>query len=189
MAMFSPTTSVRAVHQSGSCYTRRLAEYCRYYNKEATMKGMYIWLPVVIVSSFIAGTLVPAGRAQQGTQKPPKYIEVDYMKATPGHEDEYLKLEREQWKPIHQERIKEGKIHSWYLFGVRFPSGSESKYDFVTVNTFDQFGQMENSYADIEQVMSKVHSGINVNDFASRTNKSRDLVRSEVWELIDQLER
>jgi hypothetical protein len=152
------------------------------------MKAKYLWLPLVIVSSFIAGTLVPTGRAQQGAQKPPKYIEVDYMKATPGHENEYVKLEQEQWKPIHQERIKQGKIRSWYFFGVRYPSGSESKYDFVTVNTFDQFGQMENPYPDLDKLITKVHPGMNLDDFGSRTTKSRDLVRSEVWELIDQSE-
>jgi hypothetical protein len=152
------------------------------------MRAKYIWLPLVILSSFIAGTLVPTGRAQQGAAKPPKYVEIDYMKATPGHEDEYVKLEQEQWKPIHQERIKEGKIRSWYFFNVRFPSGSESKYDFVTVNTYDQFGQIEDPYADADKLFSKVHPGIKMEDFASRTTQARDLVRSEVWQLIDQAE-
>jgi len=152
------------------------------------MKTTYVWLPVVIVSSFIAGTLVPIGRAQQTLKKPPKYVEVNYMKAAPGHENEYMKLEQEQWKPIHAERIKQGKVRSWYFFEVRFPSGTESKYDFVTVNTFDQFGQMENPYGDFDQLIRKVHPGMNLDDFGSRTNKARDLVRSEVWELIDQIE-
>jgi hypothetical protein len=152
------------------------------------MKATYIWLPAVIILSFVAGTLVPTGRAQQGTHKPPKYIEVDYMKATPGHEDEYVRLEQEQWKPIHQERIKQGKLHSWYLFGVRYPSGSEAKYDFVTVNTFEQFGQMENPYSDLSTLVPKVHPGINLEDFGNRTTKARDIVRTEMWELIDQVE-
>jgi hypothetical protein len=77
---------------------------------------------------------------------------------------------------------------SWYFFEVRFPSGTESKYDFVTVNTFDQFGQMENPYGDFDQLIRKVHPGMNLDDFGSWTNKARDLVRSEVWELIDQVE-
>ena len=152
------------------------------------MKARYVWLPVVIVLSFLAGTLVTTGRAQQSARKPPKYIEVDYMKVQPGHEEEYVKLEQEQWKPMHQERIKQGKIRSWYLFGVNFPSGSETKYNFVTINTFDQFGQLENPYADFEQLAGKVHPGTNLEDLGARTGKARDMVRSEVWELIDQAE-
>jgi hypothetical protein len=107
------------------------------------MKARYLWLPVVIVSSFLAGTLVSTGRAQTSPRKPPKYIQVDYMKVQPGNEGDYMKVEQEGWKPIHQERIKQGKLHSWYFFGVDFPSGTETKYNYVTVNTFDQWGQVE----------------------------------------------
>jgi hypothetical protein len=149
------------------------------------MKARYIWLPLVIVSAFLAGTLVPIGKTQQ---KPPKYIEVTYMKVDPSRESDYVKFEREQWKPLHQERIKEGKLSSWHLFGVKFPFGTAEKYSYVTMNTFDQFSQLENSAASIEQVFGKVHPGVKPEDFISRTFKSRDLVRGEVWVLIDQAE-
>jgi hypothetical protein len=152
------------------------------------MKARYFWLPVVIASSFLAGTLVSTGRAQQSPRKPPKYIQVDYMKVQPANENDYVKLEQEQWKPIHQERIKQGKIRSWYFFGVGFPSGSETKYNFVTVNTFDQWGQLENPYADSVPMVQKVHPGTNIDEFLTRTSKARELVRTEVWELIDQAE-
>ncbi len=149
------------------------------------MKARYVWLPLVIVSSFLAGTLVPAANTQQ---KPPKYFEIDYMKVDPIKESDYLKLEREQWKPLHQERIKEGKIRSWYLFGIQFPSGTDEKYNYVTVNAFDQFGQLEDPYADADKLLAKVHPGMKVDDFLSRTVQGRNLVRSEVWVLIDQAE-
>lgn len=149
------------------------------------MKARYIWLPVVMVSSFLVGTLVPIGKTQQ---KPPKYVQIDYMKVEPGRESDYEKLEREQWKPLHQERIKAGKLRSWYLFGVQFPSGTSEKYNYVTANTFDQFSQLENPYAGADQLMQKVHPGAKVDEFLSRTSKARDLVRSEVWMLIDQTE-
>jgi hypothetical protein len=152
------------------------------------MKPIHVWLPVVIVTSFVGGTLVPSGKAQQKSPKPPKYIEMSFMKTDGAREADYVKLEQEQWKPLHQERIKQGKIRSWYFFGVRSPSGSEVKYNFVTVNTYDQFGQMENPYADLDQVIKKVHPGVNMDDFFNRTTKSRDIVRNEVWELIDQAE-
>ena len=152
------------------------------------MKATYVWLPIVVISSFLAGTLVTAGRAQQSARKPPKYIEVDYMKAAPGHENEYVKLEQEQWKPMHQERIKQGKLHAWYFFGVDFPSGSENKYNFITINAFDQWGQMENPYADLAQLFQKAHPGASLQDLGAQTGKARDIVRSEVWELIDEAE-
>ena len=152
------------------------------------MKARYLWLPVVIVSSFLAGTLVNTGRAQTSPRKPPKYIQVDYMKVQPANEGDYMKVEQEGWKPIHQDRIKQGKLHSWYFFGVDFPSGTEAKYNYVTVNTFDQWSQIENPYADLGTMVQKAHPGTNVDDFFARTSKARELVRSEMWELIDQAE-
>jgi hypothetical protein len=56
--------------------------------------GIYLWLPVVIVSSFLAGTLVGTGRAQTSPRKPPKYIQVDSMKVQPANEDDYVKVEQ-----------------------------------------------------------------------------------------------
>jgi len=37
-------------------------------------------------------------------------------------------------------------------------------------------------------MLGKVHSGVKVDDFIDRTEKTRNLVRSEVWVLIDKAE-
>lgn len=84
------------------------------------MKAKYLWLPVVIVSSFLAGTLVGTGRAQTSPRKPPKYIQVDYMKVQPANEDDYVKVEKEGWKPIHQNRHP--KIAEYAIFRMEHPA-------------------------------------------------------------------
>jgi hypothetical protein len=53
-------------------------------------------MPLVAVTSFLAGTLAPGVSSDT---KSPKYFEVDYMKVNPGKEADYLKVEREDWKP------------------------------------------------------------------------------------------
>ncbi len=142
-------------------------------------------MPVVAVTSFFAGTLVPAASTDT---KSPKYIEVDYMKVSPGKDADYLKIEQEMWKPLHQERIKQGLVRSWSLYALQFPSGSAEKYDYVTVNAFDQFSQLENPYANADKMLAKLHPGVKADDFIDRTDKTRSLVRSEVWVLIDKAE-
>ncbi len=149
------------------------------------MKLRHLMLAVVIVASFLAGTLVPTASTQSKTVK---YVEVDYMKVEPGKEADYLKVEQDLWKPVHQERVKNGKLKSWSLYALQFPSGTDEKYDFVTVNVFDQFGQLENPYANAEELLAKVHPGMKLSDFINRTDSARRLVRSEVWALIDHLE-
>jgi len=142
-------------------------------------------MPVVAVTSFFAGTLVPTGSIDT---KSAKYIEVDYMKASPGKDADYLKVEQEMWKPLHQERIKQGLVRSWSLYGLQFPSGTAEKYDYVTVNAFDQFSQLENPYANFGKTLTTVHPGVKADDLFDRTEKTRNLVRSEVWVLIDKAE-
>ena len=149
------------------------------------MRANYFWMPLVAATSFLAGTLAPGVSSDT---KSPKYFEVDYMKVNPGKEADYLKLEREDWKPLHQERIKAGQIRSWSLYALQFPSGTDEKYDYVTVNAFDQFGQLENPYANAQTMFARVHPGVKVNEFLDRTEKTRNLVRSEVWVLVDKAE-
>ena len=100
------------------------------------MKARYLWLPVVIASSFLAGTLVGTGRAQTSPRKSPKYIQVDYMKVQPANEDDYVKGEKGGVETDPPGADQQGKLHSWYFFGVDFPSGTETKYNHITVNTF-----------------------------------------------------
>jgi len=149
------------------------------------MRVKYFWMLLVAVTSFFVGTLVPAAKTDT---KSPKYVQVNYMKASPGKDADYLKVEREMWKPLHQERIKQGLIRSWSLYGLQFPSGTDEKYDYATVEAFDQFSQLENPYSNIDKMLEKVHPGVKVDDFIDRTEKTRNLVRSEVWVLIGKVE-
>ena len=66
----------------------------------------------------------PALAQEQPSQN--QYIEINYMKVQPGQEPEYLRLESELWKPIHQARVNSGLILSWKLCAVYYPGGSDS---------------------------------------------------------------
>jgi hypothetical protein len=150
------------------------------------MRPMHFWVlfvAFVAVVSFLAGTLVPVARTDTPS---PKYFMVNYMKVIPGQDP--VKIEREMWKPLHQEFIKEGQFRSWAVYGLQFPSGTDEKYDYATVHAFDKFGQLENPFANFDKILAKVHPGVKVDDFINRTEKTRNLVRSEVWVLVDKAE-
>jgi hypothetical protein len=149
------------------------------------MRTRYSWMLFIAVASFLAGTLVPGARTDTPS---PKYFMVSYMKVNPGKDADYLKLEQETWKPLHQEFIKEGQFRSWSLYGLQFPSGTDEKYDYATVHAFDKFGQLENPFANFGKTLTKVHPGVKVDDLIDRTEKTRNLVRSEVWVLVDKAE-
>jgi len=75
---------------------------------------------------------------------------------------------------------------SWALYNVRFPFGTEEKYDYITVNTFDRFGPLEDPFADLGEIFKKVHPNMKVDDIGQQTEATRHLVRSEVWQLMDE---
>src|SRR5262249_21650048 len=129
-------------------------------NVSSTMRLREMLWPFSIVLAFLTGTLMPftVSRTSALAQSPqgtlPRYAQVDYMKTLPGKEPEYIRLERETWKPLHQARVKNGQLRSWAFFSVRFPSGMDEKYDFVTINTFDRFDQLEEPFANFARLFA-----------------------------------
>ena len=86
------------------------------------------------------------------------YIETDYMKVNRANQVEYLKLEKEIWKPIHQERVNAGHILGWYLYRVSYPGGTEVHHNYTTVTVYRTFKDMENPYP--QEIWTKVHPNL-----------------------------
>lgn len=131
--------------------------------------------------SFMFGTLVPTSRAQD-TQ--PRYLLLDFMKVPAGNENAYLQVEKD-WKALHDERVRAGKIVWWALYGARMPTGSSREYDFVTMTAYHRFQDLENSIT--PEIVTKALKGKDVDELMSRTNSARSVVRDEVLVLVDQV--
>ena len=140
-------------------------------------------LPALIPTAFLLGTLVNTGFTQQAAVNP-AVVEVGCMKVDPLKNDDYLKLEHDIWKPIHQERIKQGRMRSWTLYEVRYPSGSQRECDYRTVNTYSSLADTERPIAD---VAAKVHPGMPIAELVRRTVAGRDFARGELWYVVDEI--
>jgi len=113
------------------------------------------------------------------------YVQVDYMKVAPGKGQAYVDMERNVWKPYHQALVDAGQHAWWGLYAVRSPTGTEVGYNYATVNVFSKFTDMEVLFS--EDVLRKVHPGKDLAAIEDEALATRDLVRSEVWQLIDQV--
>lgn len=116
---------------------------------------------------------------------PAKYIQVDFMKVKPGNDGAYLDVEKNIWKPVHQEFIKAGTRSGWSLWGNLYPAGSGTDYQYVTANFFTDFSKI--GAADYNDAFKKAHAGKDIDALNVQTGNSRDLVRSELWEVIDSV--
>jgi len=138
-------------------------------------------VPALIPTAFLLGTLVNTGFTQQAAN--PAVVEVGCMKIDPLKEEEYLKMEHDLWRPVHQERIKQGHMRSWTLYAVRFPSGSKNECDYRTVNVYSSLADMERP---IGEVFTKVHPNVPLAEVGRRTVTARDFRTGEVWYQVDQ---
>lgn len=141
-------------------------------------------VPALVPTAFLLGTLVNTGFTQQAMPEP-LVVSVAFMKVAPDAHEEYRRLEREVWRPIHQERIRQGLMRSWTVYAVRFPSGTRREYDYAIINTHKSVADMERS---IEGIVSKVHPNVPVAELFRRTGAAREQVRGEMWYQIEHIQ-
>jgi hypothetical protein len=116
-----------------------------------------------------------------------KYVQIDYMKPLPGKSSEYVKMERDVFYPIHQERIKLGALTDWGLYEKILPYTENSENDFVTANFFNNV----NSIIDpkYEQAFNSMQNSVDFIRLSSQIDQTRKLVRSDIWKLVDYVDQ
>lgn len=144
-------------------------------------------VPALVPMAFIAGTAVSTAFTQQG-QPAPMLVEVNYMKVDPNNEQDYLRLERELWKPVHQEGIRTGQLRSWTLYQVRYPFGTEQPYNYVTVNIYKSLADADRYGESLQQLFAKVQPKLSWQEVARRTFSARQLVRGDAWYQLEHVE-
>ncbi|HRI61666.1 MAG TPA: hypothetical protein PK228_18130 [Saprospiraceae bacterium] len=101
-----------------------------------------------------------------------------------GSQTAHQRVEREIWKPVHEARIKDGKMTGWILVAKQLPWGSADAYHDATVDL----------YADWEQFLAqgnpipyfeKVHAGKDADKLFAETDAACDLIRQEVRTVVN----
>lgn len=132
------------------------------------------------LSSFIL-----LGFSQNSLAQEKPFFLVEYMKVKPGMNEKYLESESKHWKPVHQERVKDGTILDWALYRIAHPSGTGTEYDYVTVTVFPNYAKME-SPMNLDHFKT-AHPNGNPEQMMEQTGNSRNLVKRLVVEGIDFL--
>lgn len=135
----------------------------------------------IVFLPLLAALAVPGiGVAQEegGTL----YFQVDHMQVPEGNGDAYLAVERDLWKPIHEERIRQGTILSWNVYSVR-AGAPNSGYNYVTVTVLDDLAKLENPFP--EGTFEAAFPAGPPEGFWERTFEARKQVHTEIWQSID----
>ncbi|MDX8337696.1 hypothetical protein SLH46_00790 [Draconibacterium sp. IB214405] len=111
----------------------------------------------------------------------PLFVVVEYIKVKPEDHSKYLEVEQKIWKPMHQERINQGIIASWTLYAVEF-TGSADSYNYVAITTYNDTKNLEHPWN--AEIPAKVHGNMGLSEMMDRTNKAREIVRSELYNSV-----
>jgi len=111
-----------------------------------------------------------------------KYIMINFMKVKDGMGDAYVASETKDWKPIHKEMADAGKRAGWGLWSLAYPGGTSNTHDYVTTDTYESYTQMFESMRD---AFKKVYPNDEMTPFFQKTEKTRTIVRQELWELLE----
>ena len=115
--------------------------------------------------------------------KPTSYLTVSQMKVKPGMEGKYLEMERDIFKPLHEEAIRSGQMSTWSVW-AKWPFG-EGDYQYAAVNGFKDFADLVN--LDYPGLFKTVHPDINVDQFMQKIPDVRKNTAVEVWRLVDSV--
>lgn len=97
---------------------------------------------------------------------------------------DYVEMETKYWKPLHQERIKMGSMLGWGLYNMIIPGGTERDYTWSTIDYYDKFIDiMQDDLND--RLFRQIHNKKNPEKLLAQTLESRDLLRTEIRELLD----
>lgn len=118
----------------------------------------------------------------------PQFINMEFMKVEEGNDNVYLTIEDEIWKPAHAEMKKTGVLTTWSIYRQLYPGGYGGEYNFVVANGFaDQKKVTFEASEGWDDLLLKVHPDLDLQDTYSRTFASRQLVKIELWEILDSV--
>jgi hypothetical protein len=148
----------------------------------------------VVVSFCVGAFIAPVGtqggaqpaQASSAAAKQPTFLMVDFMKVPEGKEEGWLKLERETFKPIHALRVKDGSIQSWAAIAQAVPGDESNGPVYATVTTYR--GWPDPTKTNYEELFKRAHPQGDVNALMQQTEAARKLVRTEIWQVLEQTE-
>lgn len=119
-----------------------------------------------------------------GDQVPPsRYLNANFMYAVPGEVADYLNLERDVAKPLHQHQVENNRMDGWSLNRLVFPTGTKVPYNFITTDYYSRLEQIEMGIT--REIIAEVHPDMNVNEFEEYADSIRERVWSDLWELVE----
>jgi hypothetical protein len=114
---------------------------------------------------------------------PSRYVNANFMRVTGGRTDDYVRLETDIAKGLHQDQVDNARMNGWNFYQLVFPTGRQVLYQFVTTDYYSSIEQNEHNIT--REIIQRVHPDMDVDEFDAYADGIRERVFSDLWELID----
>jgi hypothetical protein len=151
------------------------------------MKSFYGNRLLTLVLVLIISSVVHPGRLEAQADKR-EFLVIEYLKVKPAMRSNFLKLQKEVWKKVEQEKIKQGKINGWELYEVLYPAGSAAEYNYVMYHKVTGWNSIEGISDGNDEIFKKV---LSKEDLAlmDRSPDLEEMTKKEIWVVEDKIAR
>ncbi|MCC5904844.1 MAG: hypothetical protein JJU13_01435 [Balneolaceae bacterium] len=123
-------------------------------------------------------------RVYHETADPPsRYKNTNFMRAEPASLEEYLELEVDIAKPLHQNQTDNNRMDGWNFYQLTFPTGTSVAYNFITADYYNSLDQIDMGIT--REVIEEVHPEMDVDEFEDFADSIRERAWSDLWELLE----
>lgn len=136
---------------------------------------------LILLLIYLNITTVSFSQSDQQTL----YLKVDYFFSSSEMIGEYLSVEQELWKPVHEERVRRGIILGWGFYSL-FVGEPNAPYNYIAVNVFDDFDKID--YFGLGDIVSDIYPDKDLTLFYQQTRETREVVRTEIWRVNKTLQ-
>ncbi|HYI98032.1 MAG TPA: hypothetical protein VEX68_31125 [Bryobacteraceae bacterium] len=132
-----------------------------------------------LVSSEMWRTAIQIAAPEKGD-----FLYVNSMKVH--NMNEWMDMERRVWKPMAEAWVKDGTMRSWMVNRPVLPSGTDLKYQAITVDVYSSWDTALKSRS-VSDTFKKIHPTRNQETTFEAINKSRDLALRELLYVQDKV--
>jgi hypothetical protein len=134
--------------------------------------------------STLVATEMWRPQVRVGTPEKGHYIQLNYMKVKDAAA--YTTFERDMWRPMAEEWVKQGAMSGWIFATKMLPGGTEAAYGAYSADMFPTWKAAFVARS-TQATFEKVHSGKKYQDAADSIPKLRELARRELWVVVDRV--
>lgn len=117
-----------------------------------------------------------------------QFLVIEYLKVKPSMRSNFLKLQKDVWKKVEQEKLKRGKIDGWELYEVLYPAGTTAEYNYVMYHRVIGWNAIEGISEGNDEIFRKV---LSKEDLAlmERSPDVEEMTKKEIWLIEDKIGR